>query len=117
MPKDAKHTAGPWVVSTRYEDETTVLDSDGFILADTDDMLVLEGWSDTGAGHWSERPGETCRAISTEEAKANTRLIASAPELLEAAKHAAMEWRLHGQLTDSCRVLEAAIAKATEVPS
>ena len=34
------------------------------------------------------------------------------PDLLEAAKYAAMEWRLHGQLTDSCRVLEAAIAKA-----
>lgn len=33
-------------------------------------------------------------------------------ELLSAAKHAVMEWRLHGQLTDSCRVLEAAIAKA-----
>ena len=32
--------------------------------------------------------------------------------LLEAAKHAAMEWRLHGQLYDSCLALEAAIAKA-----
>jgi hypothetical protein len=41
------------------------------------------------------------------------RLIEAAPDLLEAAKHAAMEWRLHGQLTDSCRVLEAAISKAT----
>jgi len=30
--------------------------------------------------------------------------------LVEAAKHAVMEWRLHGQLTDSCRVLEAALA-------
>lgn len=31
--------------------------------------------------------------------------------LLEAAKWAVMEWRLHGQLTDSCRHLEAAIDK------
>jgi len=46
-----------------------------------------------------------------EDSLANARLIAAAPDLLEAAKHAAMEWRLHGQLTDSCRVLEAAIAK------
>lgn len=46
--------------------------------------------------------------------EANARLIAAAPDLLEAAKHAAMEWRLHGQLTDSCRVLEAAIAKAVD---
>lgn len=36
--------------------------------------------------------------------------IPNCPELLEAAKHAVMEWRLHGQLTDSCRRLEAAIA-------
>jgi len=47
-----------------------------------------------------------------EEATANARLISAAPDLLEAAKHAAMEWRLHGQLTDSCRELEAALAKA-----
>lgn len=43
---------------------------------------------------------------------ANGALISASPDLLEAAKHAAMEWRLHGQLTDSCRVLERAIAKA-----
>ncbi len=30
-------------------------------------------------------------------------------QLLEAGDHAAMEWRLHGQLTDSCRRLEAAL--------
>jgi hypothetical protein len=39
-------------------------------------------------------------------------LIAAAPDLYEAAKHAVMEWRLHGQLTDSCRVLERAIETA-----
>lgn len=33
--------------------------------------------------------------------------------LIEAAKDAVREWRLHGQLTESCRHLEAAI-KATE---
>jgi hypothetical protein len=56
------------------------------------------------------RPSEMARLPSIR--RANARLIAAAPDLLEAAKHAAMEWRLHGQLTDSCRVLEAAIAKA-----
>jgi hypothetical protein len=51
--------------------------------------------------------------IPSEETLANGDLFAAASDLLEAAKHAAMEWRLHGQLTDSCRKLEAAIAKAT----
>jgi hypothetical protein len=32
-------------------------------------------------------------------------------ELAEAARHVVMEWRLHGQLTDSCRKLEAALSK------
>jgi len=32
-------------------------------------------------------------------------------QLLLAAKDAAREWRLHGQLTDSCRKLEAAIER------
>ena len=49
-----------------------------------------------------------------EKREANARLISAGPDLLEAAKHARTEWRLHGQLTDSCRELEAAIAKAEE---
>ncbi len=53
------------------------------------------------------QPGDS---LETEAATAS--LIAAAPDLYEAAKHAAMEWRLHGQLTDSCRVLEAAIEEA-----
>lgn len=61
----------------------------------------------------AERIVEAVLALSSEPITiANPRLIAAAPDLYEAAKHAAMEWRLHGQLTDSCRVLEAAIAKA-----
>lgn len=37
-------------------------------------------------------------------------------ELLDAAKHCVMEWRLHGQLTDSCRNLERAIENAEVKP-
>jgi len=60
-------------------------------------------------------PPTAAAVVIAEHAEpANARLIAAAPALLEAAKHASTEWRLHGQLTDSCRVLEAAIAKATE---
>lgn len=39
-------------------------------------------------------------------------LLRALKELIEGAKHASMEWRLHGQLTDSCRVLERATRQA-----
>lgn len=55
-----------------------------------------------------------CR--SADEVAANARLIAAAPDLLEAARHAVTEWRLHGALTDSCRALERAIARAEGKP-
>jgi hypothetical protein len=61
-----------------------------------------------GSGH----PENWDMVADRVDGEANARLIAAAPDLLEAAKHAAMEYRLHGALTDSCRVLEAAIAKA-----
>ena len=48
----------------------------------------------------------------TEKAMKAILVCRASDDLLAAAKHAAMEWRLHGQLTDSCRVLEAAIKKA-----
>jgi hypothetical protein len=38
-----------------------------------------------------------------------------AAALREAAKHAVMEWRLHGSLTDSCRKLEATLPRADKV--
>jgi hypothetical protein len=37
--------------------------------------------------------------------------------LYDAAKHATMEWRLHGQLTDSCRKLESALIEIAEQES
>lgn len=56
--------------------------------------------------------GENVLTEAVDIADDIVRACNSHDELLEAAKHAAMEWRLHGQLTDSCRVLEAAVAKA-----
>lgn len=47
--------------------------------------------------------------------QADADLIAAAPDLLQAAKDSVREWRLHGQQTDSCRALEAAIARAEGV--
>lgn len=97
-----RHTPGPWFQSHRAipNDKdgiysTQVYDEKGETIADLAWYPV-----NLGNGH-----------IGTAR-EANARLIAAAPDLLAASKHAAMEWRLHGQLTDSCRVLEAAIAKA-----
>ena len=86
------HTPGPWVIRGK-----SPLDEYTYVILPTDSRLpkvadVFE--SDPAVG------------------MADAMLIASAPDLFEAAKHAVMEWRLHGQLTDSCRVLERAIAKA-----
>ena len=86
------HTPGPWCVETLGHTVRVVsgVPEDGPF---GDDVIVIGDLYD-------------------KTAQADARLIAAAPDLLEAAKHAAMEWRLHGQLTDSCRVLERAIAKA-----
>lgn len=71
--------------------------------------MVADG--DTDEGYVARMRG-VGRGATVEEQRANAALLAASWDLREAAKHAAMEWRLHGQLTDSCRALEAAIAKA-----
>lgn len=93
------HTPGPWF-------------SSALLTAD-------DGWTFCSVGPFevtgdADHVEDTIAEVSgiNHDALSNAQLIAAAPDLLEAAKHAAMEWRLHGQLTDSCRVLETAIAKA-----
>lgn len=50
--------------------------------------------------------------IQEDSEQVNSRLIAAAPDLLEAARSALTEWTLHGSLTDTARILRAAIKKA-----
>lgn len=90
------HTPGPWTCDVVVDGRSSITAAES---------IIQPTYAINCSGHaWPQ--------VARAEAFANARLIAAAPELLEAAKHATMEWRLHGQLTDSCRVLEAAIAKA-----
>lgn len=77
------YTKGPWAASNYYSDATTILDSEGFSVADAPRCLILEGYSDKGFQHWADSE-EAHRWISEEEQRANANLIAAAPELLEA---------------------------------
>lgn len=59
---------------------------------------------------------ELCRTGTTEEAKANARLIAAAPEMLAALKRI-VEWekdpdRYSGDLADICHDIATVVAKA-----
>lgn len=102
----SKHTPGPWEIDGGERDPAKPFALPRWTLYrhvehDTSGM--------TGTGIVASTTSRFAYLRATDE---DARLIAAAPDLLEAAKHAAMEWRLHGQLPDSCRVLEAAIAKA-----
>jgi len=91
------YTRGPWNMRERYIE---ILDS----------TVTLDVFAVT-----ANRAEDTICEIPMGDdstAEANARLIAASPELLEACRHMIMEWRLHGSLTDSARVGEAAIAKA-----
>jgi len=83
-----KHTPGPWQVEAR-RGETWVCRADSAVLA---------------------------RVAAAKEIRANARLIAAAPELLEALKAVRIELREGGSYrkADRCHaIVEAAIAKAT----
>jgi hypothetical protein len=95
------HTPGPWDYRPMKWDDW------GWVRARMGGEIVAR------AGGFAPREEQDRhRSAGTDPYEANARLITAAPDLYEAAKHAVMEWHLHGQLTDSCRVLEAAIKKA-----
>lgn len=75
-------TPGPWIASDYYSDATTIIDGSGFSVADAPRCIIREGWPDMGFQHWADST-EAHRWISEDEQRANARLIAAAPELLE----------------------------------
>jgi hypothetical protein len=110
------HTPGPWAVH-----ESAIYDSDGFEIAAVDEEPIRLNWDSCGYRHWSEAEGVTFKRRSEKEVDANARLIAAAPELLEACK-AMLDQLSHGRdlsegaYADMMTRARAAIAKAEPAP-
>lgn len=113
---EAKHTPGPWIF---VPENAGLMQDHGY--------GILHGEAEPGSGGW-EKNLFVCVGASTNAARAlgegvpeaNARLIASAPDLLEALKTTAGNIRslrdagLPGPLEEWARVVDAAISKATE---
>jgi hypothetical protein len=107
------HTPGPWTVQDCNVDDLQRPNRlMGPVVVYADDDCELHPIADCSCNH-------TCREI--DEAEANARLIAAAPELLEAARQClkAMEvverdygWPYNAPLLSAMQGAEAAIAKA-----
>ncbi len=122
------HTPGPWVASG----EDRVISEVLMFCGDVSPVTVTGGYrGDIASIQSCNHIGS--HGISRKEAAANTRLIAAAPDLLEALRHAlprlahkaschsvrpAAEWAEHGSASfEQCdceiKAARAAIAKAT----
>ena len=98
----SKHTPGPWLIEAQNchsGDIATVHNTD-------------EKWVTIYAPHWMET------GMDEKEQSANARLIAAAPDLLEALKKiSAIENKMYGadweEIEEARDIADAAIAKAT----
>jgi hypothetical protein len=102
------HTPGPWAVFHDHQDPATAR-SLGYVRREADDM----GW----AAPWGFPCIASCFGCEHPEQEANARLIAAAPELLEALLDAREQLRAYEQDASgedyNSPSINAAIAKAT----
>lgn len=115
-----KGTPGPWVASDHYYDVTTVIDGNGLQVVKAERCAVLQGWDEKGFKHWADSE-EAHRWLSADEQTANAKLIAAAPELLEACLRIQAQLRQAGITSvagslnpaqDSAAQIDSAILKA-----
>jgi hypothetical protein len=99
----SKHTPGPWTYDS-------VREVNGFPV-----YRILSGDGMVGALEQCNIPGETRRELE-QTLEANARLIAAAPELLEAAKNVLAALEEFGFSRNEIDLLKAAIDKAEPHP-
>ena len=113
----AEHTPGPWKYTlTRWAGSESV---QGFVIdADGKDVHLCGVATNMGDKvtvldpEWAKRAGLEGKHFTSEEVEANARLIAAAPDLLEAATHALLIMCAGLPSLKSEKLLEAAIKKA-----
>ncbi|EJD6037748.1 hypothetical protein M0J18_RS04775 [Morganella morganii] len=84
-----KGTPGPWTIT---DSGGSIMDSDQFIIATCSRLAVLCRWYEKGFEHFSDEGAS--KDIGTIAAKANARLIAAAPDLLNALINLIEYWKL-----------------------
>lgn len=75
------YTPGPWRIGKRG----SVVGADGYEVCDPDQGPHLSEKFNSNKGHWGTTPGADIERTD-EEIQANCRLVAAAPEMLEAIK-------------------------------
>lgn len=109
-----QHTPGPWQTNEYYNEDVVVTDERGFVIVEAKHMPILLGWHEKlGIDHWADRSGEAYIELAPEAQAANARLIAAAPDLLDALKQAERWLEGWESAEPYLSTIRSAIAKAT----